>query len=134
MTALAIIQVLIAGIAASIIGYIWYHPRLFGKMWMRLANVTPEMAERSSKHAHLFATFAIIANVMAASALEYFSSLLGVEDASGALGLAAVAWLGFIVPAYLGQAFWEHKPPALVCINIFYWLIALSAAALIVAL
>jgi hypothetical protein len=134
MTASAILQVLIAGIAASIIGYIWYHPRLFGKMWMRFANVTPEMAERSSKRAHLFAVVAIVANVMVASALKYFSVSFGIDDATGALVLAIVVWLGFIVPPYLGQALWEHKPSALVLINVLYWLVALSVTTLIVAL
>src|SRR3989344_3541804 len=38
--------ILAAGIVSAVIGFVWYHPRVFGSAWMRMSNITPEMVER----------------------------------------------------------------------------------------
>ena len=50
-----------AAIAATVIGYGWYHPRTFGTLWMRLTGVSPEMAERGAKRVHLYEAIGFIA-------------------------------------------------------------------------
>lgn len=35
----------IAALVPSILGFIWYHPKVFGTAWMKAAGVTPESAK-----------------------------------------------------------------------------------------
>ena len=37
-----ILAILVAAIAALFIGFIWYHPKVFGNTWMHVAGVTEE--------------------------------------------------------------------------------------------
>lgn len=123
--------ILSAGIVAAIIGFIWYHPKVFGTAWMRLANVTPEMAEQGKKKMHILASVALLASIVAAYVINYFSVESGVYDVAGAVRLAVLAWVGFVAPALLGMVLWEQKPVALYLINALYWLVALVAMSVV---
>jgi hypothetical protein len=37
--------VLASALAPLLVGFIWYHPKVFGNTWMRAAGITPEMAK-----------------------------------------------------------------------------------------
>ena len=130
----AVLQILAAGIASSVLGFIWYHPRLFGRAWMRLEGVTPEMTERAAARAHALAFFGVCAGIIVAFAVDHFATVQGIYNTAGAITLALFAWAGFVVPVLLGQLLWEQKPFVLLLINASYWLVALGVIAIIVAL
>ena len=136
MTALLlpIIPVVAAGIANLIVGYVWYHPKVFGGAWMRLTNITPEMAEQGKRRMPLYILVAFIAATFAAYMLNAFRIAWGIDDIAGAMMLAALTWLGFVAPAMLGSFLWEHKPFALYCINAGYWLASLVVMAAVLLL
>jgi hypothetical protein len=65
-----------ATIVAMAIGYIWYHPSVFGTVWMRVANISPETVNSvKAKNSFLYTfpiTFIIAANIAAfCKHLEY---------------------------------------------------------------
>lgn len=39
------IAVLLAGLIPTIIGFVWYHPKVFGTAWMNASGMTPEKAQ-----------------------------------------------------------------------------------------
>ncbi|MGK0255199.1 MAG: hypothetical protein ACI9OE_002722 [Mariniflexile sp.] len=36
------IAILVAAVSALVVGFIWYHPKVFGKAWMQVAGITDE--------------------------------------------------------------------------------------------
>jgi hypothetical protein len=132
MSSIAIWPILAAGALSVIIGFIWYHPRVFGTVWMRLAGITPEMAERGKRRMPVYIIIAFLSATLAAWVMNTIGVALGIHDWKGAIfNLALWAWLGFVVPAMLGSVLWEHRPLSLYLINALYWLVTLCAIALI---
>ena len=124
-----------AGVASVLIGWVWYHPRVFGTTWMRLANVTPEMAERGKKMMPLSVIVSLCGSMLIAYVMNYVGIAFHIYDWVGAIfELALWCWLGFIVPTSLGTILWEQRPFKLYLINTLYWLVTFIAMALILVL
>lgn len=120
-----------AGVASGLLGWIWYHPKVFGNAWMRMINMTPEMAERGKKRMPLMGVIGVIAAMLVAWVMSYVGLLLGVYDWFGALELGFWCWLGFVAPIMLGTVLWEQRSFKLYLINAGYWLVALIVMALV---
>lgn len=132
MVAVTLWPILAAGVSSILIGWIWYHPRVFGTTWMRLANVTPEMAERGKKMMPLSVILSLCGSMLVAYVMNYVGIAFHIFDWVGAIfELALWCWLGFIVPTSLGMVLSEQRPLKLYLINVFYWLVAFIAMALI---
>ena len=121
-------------IAATLIGYAWYHPRVFGAMWMRLNAVTPEQAERGASRRHVYTILGLVANLVVATILRIFLVGLAISSVPGAARVGFMIWLGFVAPVLLGSVLWEHRPLSLYFIQAGYWLVALVAMAAILVL
>lgn len=131
MTLFAFLPILGAGIAATLLGWLWYSPALFGRYWMRMVNVTPEMAERGKRRMPFYALIALVASMLVAWVMWYVGILLGVYDTLGAIELGFWCWFGFTAPPMLGMVLWEHKPFRYYLIVAGYWLVAFILMALI---
>ena len=131
MIDVSIWPILAAGVASTLIGWIWYHPRIFGGAWMRMSNVTPEIAERGKKMMPLFAFIALLASMLVAWVMSYVAIAWGFFDILGAVELGFWTWIGFVAPTMLGMVLWEHKPLSLYFINAGYWLVAFIVMAVI---
>ena len=124
-----------AGVASVLIGWVWYHPRVFGTTWMRLATVTPEMAERGKKMMPLSVVISLCGSMLIAYVMNYVGIAFHIYDWVGAIfELALWCWLGFVVPTSLGTILWEQRPFKLYLINTLYWLVTFIAMALILVL
>ena len=128
------LPILGAGIAAAVLGYIWYHPRVFGSAWMRLSGITPEMAEKGKRRMPLYGFIGLLASMLVAYVMNYFGIAWSVFDWAEALQLAFWCWIGFAAPVLLSSVLWEQKPFKLYLINALYWLVALCLMALILLL
>lgn len=131
MSVLTIVPILLAGIVSSVIGFAWYHPHVFGNIWMRLSGVTPETVERGKNRMHVYATAALCASILAAYVIHSLEAGLGIYDMGGAMKLGFLLWAGFVVPALAGIVLWEQKSVSLYAINAGYWLVAFVAMAVI---
>ncbi len=123
--------IVVAAIANVAIGMLWYHPMVFGTIWMRLNAVTPEMAERGKRNMPIYALAAFIAGMVAAYVMNYFGIAWGVYDIVGAFELGFWCWVGFVAPTMLGQVLWDHKPVRVYLINALYWLVSFVVMAVI---
>lgn len=123
--------ILAAGIASVLIGWLWYSPKVFGSAWMRMSNITPEMAERGKKRMPLVVLVALLASMLVAYVMNYFGIAWGVYDFIGGIELGFWIWIGFIAPAMLGMILWEQKPLRLYFITASYWLVSLVVMAVI---
>ncbi|MDO8522401.1 MAG: DUF1761 domain-containing protein [bacterium] len=134
MFILNLLTILFAGIISALIGFVWYHPRVFGGAWMRLSSLTPEVVERGKRRMHADEILALLASILAAFVLFSLETKLGIYDARGAVQLGLLAWAGFVVPALSGTVLWEQRPISLYIINVGYWLVAFVTMAVIVIL
>ena len=131
MSTVAFVPILFAAIASVLIGWVWYSPRVFGGMWLRLTNLSPEQTERGKKRMWIMALLGLLASMVVAGVMEYFGIAWQVYDWAGALELGFLCWIGFCAPTLLGQVLWDQKPVRLYLINALYWLLSFLAMALI---
>ncbi len=102
---------------------------------MRLANVTPEMAERGKKMMPLSVVISLCGSMLIAYVMNYVGIAFHIFDWVGAVfELALWCWLGFVVPTSLGTVLWEQRPFKLYLINTLYWLVTFIVMALILVL
>lgn len=43
-----IIAILVAALVPMVLGFIWYHPKVFGTLWMQLTGMTEEKAQQGN--------------------------------------------------------------------------------------
>lgn len=118
-----------AGVVSLLIGVVWYHPKVFGGVWMRLANLSPEAVERGKRRMPLIAAAVALASMFIAYVMNYFGIAWGVYDVQNAVQLGLWCWLGFVAPTMLGMVLWEQRSFMLYLINAFYWLVSFIAMA-----
>lgn len=127
-------SIFFAGIVSVVIGFIWYHPRMFGSAWVRLANLSPEQVEKGKSRMPLSAFVGLLAGMLIAYVMSFMLPFLVIPDVVGAIEFAIWCWLGFVAPMMLGIMLWEQKPFTLYLINTGYWLVTLIAMAIILVL
>ena len=134
MYEVSIVPILVAGIIATAIGFVWYHPKVFGNAWMRLAGITPESVERGKKKMPVVVLVATLAAMLVAYVMNHFGIAWGVFDVVGAIELGIWTWVGFVAPVMLGIVLWEQKSFKLYAINASYWLVTLVVMSVILVL
>jgi len=123
--------ILAAGIANVIIGFIWYHPNVFGAAWMRMTGITPEMVEKGKRRMPFMVIVSLLVSMVIAYVMSYFALAWGVYDWVGAIELGFWCWAGFAAPVLLGMVLWESKPFTLYLIHVGHWLVSFIVMALI---
>lgn len=113
--------VLVAGVAAMVIGYLWYGP-LFGSMWAKLSKMDmkgpkPNMA---MQYGWMYIAAAVTAYVLA-----HFIELAGVTTISELWTPVFWIWLGFFAAGSAGRYLFPSKPFSLFAIDTIYHLVVL---------
>jgi len=134
MYEVTLLPIVFAAIAQMVIGMVWYHPKVFGAAWMRMANITPEMVESGKKTMAVRFIVAFLAAMLAAYVLFHFGIAWGVYDWAGAIELGVWIWLGFVAPVMLHTVLWEQKPLSLFALNAAYWFVGLVVMSVILVL
>jgi hypothetical protein len=112
MISINFIAVIVAAAANFILGFLFHGP-LFGKLWMKLANVQPTGNEKFSDMVPQMVKNFIV-NVICAYVLAMFiyvtaSYYNNVGNVVGGMGIALWAWLGFIVTSSSIDVIWMGK-------------------------
>ena len=119
------IAVVVAAIAAFMIGFLWYSPALFGGLWMQAHGYTPEHMEAMKStlgrtYGISFVCQLVIGAVL--SQLLYQTSTVG---AAGGAGLGFLAWLGFAATIGLTSNLFSEAPLTLYAVDAGYQLVYL---------
>ena len=88
------IAVIVATVAAMVIGYIWYHPKVLGATWLKFAKINPKKGDMAWSM-----TIAAVSALVMATVLAFFSYLysyffLG-SFLMNAVTTALLVWFGF---------------------------------------
>jgi hypothetical protein len=116
--------VIAAALASVLVGYVWYHPKLFGALWMREAGITPEMAEHGARYRHVHLAIGFCLAFVTAFVVQYLMSQLEVHSLLDACAFAFFVWIGFVVPVSAAAFLWEHRSITFYILNISYWFVA----------
>ena len=132
MYEVALLPILLAAVANVILGAIWYHPKVFGGVWMRAVSVNPDAGGSSKMWISMILQF--ISALVMAYVMAHFGIAWGVFDWIGAIELAFWLWIGFSAVPMFGMYLWESRPFKAFAIVAGYWLIAMIVMSVILTL
>ena len=113
--------VLAAGLAAMVLGYIWYAPPVFGKMWMKLAKV-----EKAKGGMAITVLSGLISMWVMAYVLAYLLKFLQAQTIWEGVIAGVWVWVGFVATVSLGSVIYERKPIKLYLLNNAFNLLSLA--------
>jgi len=125
-----------AAVAAFVIGFLFHGP-LFGRLWMKLANVHMTGNEKfSDMIPQMLKNFLV--NLVCAYVLAMFiyvtaSYYNNVGNIVGGMGIAVWAWLGFLVTSSSIDVIWMGKSKKLWAFEVVASLVAFLAMGAILA-
>jgi hypothetical protein len=94
-----------------IIGGVWYGP-IFGKLFMHVQGWdkrSKEENEAMMKAAKWSYLWQFVASVVMFTVLSFLMYATNATGQGGAVALAIVIWIGFVVPLSFGQMLWGGK-------------------------
>lgn len=107
MPPINLLAVVIAAVANFMIGFLFHGP-LFGKLWMRLANVTPTGNEKFSDMYGQMA-WNLLANLVCAFILGTMIQYTGAVGAVTGMIFAVFVWFGFVVTSSSMDVIWMGR-------------------------
>jgi hypothetical protein len=122
------LAVVVSTLAAFFIGFIWYSPLLFAKVWMKASGMTEEKA-KSGNMGKIFVT-AFLFTFIAAVNLAFFLADPSITTSSGAF-YGFLTGFGWVLTGIGVIAMFEQKSWVYILINGFYWVVSLTVMGLI---
>lgn len=119
-------EIIVAGLVATVIGSVWYSQALFGKAWMRLAGVNSKDAQAAKDVMVRSLIVQFVASVVLAFILDMFVDLYGARIFSEGALVGFWVWLGFFATTLVGSVLWENKSWRLYMLHSMYYLVMLS--------
>jgi Protein of unknown function (DUF1761) len=109
------LAVVVATVAAFVVGAMWYSPLLFGKAYIELRALSPGAAAKKPPAGEMLGEF--VRYLVVAFVLAHFVVRLGVVDWMGAMQLALFVWVGFQAMLLMGAVIHEKMPWKLYAIH-----------------
>ena len=116
------LAVLVAALSSFVVGWIWYGP-LFGKLWMKLNNFTPESLKEGGMSMPVIMGLNYIATFVAAFAIAMFLGFIDRFDAGSGILAGLMIVIFWIATNRLNDVLYERKPFGLFLINMGYSLV-----------
>lgn len=127
------LAVLVSGIIAMVLGYLWYSPMLLGNQWMKLVGLTKEKIEEQKSQMPKTYGIMFIASLVMAYVLSHFIYFAGGVTASAGVVGGFWAWLGFVATTMLSGSLFSNKPFKLFAIESGYYLVVLLVIGAVLA-
>jgi len=118
--------VLVAGLVHTVIGLIWFMPKLFGSLWVELTG-------KEMKPASRWIPAGLIGHQAMAFVLALIVRLANVTSILGGIAVGILVCLGFMATLEIGELIWEKIPFKLFLIRVGNQLLGLSFAGSILA-
>ena len=120
-----VVAVILSAVASMILGSIWYSPKVFGAMWMKLEGITQKDAEAAKKEMPKMYGGMFVASLVMAYVLSRFVSMDMTASLSGGVMVGFWVWLGFVATSILTAQLASGKPMKLFYIQSGYYLVTL---------
>lgn len=119
--------VLVAGIVHTVIGLVWFMPKLFGNSWVELTG-------KEMKPAGRWIPAGLIGHQVMAFVLALIINLANVTNVVGGVVVGILVCLGFMATLEIGELIWEKIPFKLFLIRVGNQLVGLASAGAILAI
>lgn len=124
------LAVLVATVAAMVIGFLWYGP-VFGKIWMAAMGKTQE--EIRAAGSSMAIPISVITALITALALAVVMNAAGADTVSEGIVWGLFASIGFIATSQMNNAVYEGRNSTVTMLYIFYQLFTLAVMGTIIA-
>jgi hypothetical protein len=128
------VAVIVAAIAAVVIGGLWYAPFLFGKVWQRSIGKTDAELVAMRKKAGPGYALAIVGALVTAWVVAVTVKWAGATTAMDAVEVGVIVWLGYIVSQMVIGTMFEGRSWTLFGINMSNQLVNILVMALVTTL
>ena len=125
--------VVVAALAAMIIGSLWYAPFVFGKTWQKLVGLSDKQLKEADKVTPMVAmvVLAIVQAFVLVHLIAYAKYFYPTAtDMSVGFLVAVWAWIGLVLPALGGSYFFAQRRKKLLIldsVNILITLVVVSS-------
>ena len=119
--------VLVAGIVHTVIGLIWFMPKLFGNSWVQLTG-------KEMNPASHWIPAGLIGHQVMALVLAVIVNLANATNVVGGMIVGILVCLGFMATLEIGELIWEKIPFKLFLIRVGNQLVGLGSAGIILAI
>jgi hypothetical protein len=125
------VVVAVAALISVALGFVWYSPWMFGKLFMREIGVTPEKAEEfkrnggQKKMAGIYGLTLVFSLLTAFVISVLFNSLI-ITSFSGFLVLAFCLWGAFSLPVSANNVMYGNDSVILFAITTGYQLVSIG--------
>ena len=118
--------VLVCGVAAMVVGFVWYSPLLFARPWMKLMGVDPDdkakLAEMQKSAGPSYG-ISFLAALVSAFVLGKVIVMSSVTSPLYGMKIGFAMWLGFVTTVQLTAVLFAKQPRGLYLINTGYQLV-----------
>ena len=101
------LAVLISAVVSMVVGFIWYHPLVFGKKWLKYIHMT----EKETKEMNMGSSYLImfVSSLVTAYVMAHFLLYSNAQTALDGAKTAFWLWLGFVATTGLGDVLFGGK-------------------------
>lgn len=128
-----LLAVLVASVLMMVLGFLWYSPFLFGKLWMKGMGMNPK--DMSDPKCMALAKKGYLASFLGGLVTAFVFGLmiqgLLIEGFREALFMAVTIWLGFFLAPTVCSIFFEKKSVTIYLINMGFQLAAFVLTSLV---
>jgi hypothetical protein len=125
--------VILATLSSMVVGSIWYTPRVFGKYWMKAANVTPSGNSRDAVRPILLTLVVSFLTAWVLAGATYLSwDFYGGSFFVNALFTAIILWAGFTAARFITHDAFDGRPAGLTVLNIAHEFVTIVIMAIII--
>lgn len=130
------VAVLLAAVAAMVVGFVWYGPMLFAKEWMKLMGHTAETMKKDdmAKTYGISFVLALVTAYVLAHVMFLSENFFQYPSLQTGLTSAFWMWLGFVMPVQATDVLFGGKKWKLFAINTGYQLVSLLAMGVVLGL
>lgn len=122
------LSLIIATLTPTVVGMIYYHPKLFGTVWMKSIGLTEDDCKKQNRV--LLFIISLVMSFILSFFLTNFNNSTGQEGEFDTFGHGAfhglVLSLFIIMPVLVTGGMYELKNFKNIAINLVYWIITLA--------
>lgn len=125
--------VIVATLSSFVVGFVWYHKKVFGAQWMKLVGLSEEKVNSSEGMTKTF-TLTGIASFLSAILLAMFMIALDINGFLGGLFFGAVVGAVFRLGTHVIHNGFRSQSDALTAIDGAHDIVALAVAGAILGM
>ena len=115
--------VLVAVVAAQVLGFLWYGP-LFSKQWMAALGTTQEEIQQEGPGIAI--AVGVVASILNAVGIAIILTMSDTPDLVSGIKIGLLTSVGFAAAAVVSNSMFEKRPPTLMWLYAAYLVLSIT--------